>query len=129
MAERELHPWVVMLSMCSVFNHIITITLVALYYICNFADICHYMNLPLLACAKNVYCDGVYDLCHVGHKNAYRNALSFGNRLFVGVCGDADCALYKRPPIMNCKERCAEVYGCKRCVSTSSVMRAHQNCR
>jgi glycerol-3-phosphate cytidylyltransferase-like family protein len=43
----------------------------------------------------------------------YRNALSFGNRLFVGVCGDADCSAYKRPPIMNHAERCAEVFGCK----------------
>lgn len=113
LAKRELHPWLVILSMASVFNHMTIGALVAFYYICTFADMCHYMNLPLLSCARNVYCDGVYDLCHVGHKNAYRNALSFGNRLFVGVCGDADCSAYKRPPIMNHAERCAEVFGCK----------------
>jgi hypothetical protein len=65
----------VILSMASVFNHMTIGALVAFYYICTFADMCHYMNLPLLSCARNVYCDGVYDLCHVGHKNAYRCAM------------------------------------------------------
>ena len=39
--------------------------------------------------------------------------MTHGNRLFVGVCGDADCANYKRPPIMTHDERCAEVAACK----------------
>ena len=113
MARRELHPWVVMMAMASIFNHFVILVLVTVYYVVIFADICHYMNLPLLSCCRNVYCDGVYDLCHIGHKNAFRNALAFGNRLFVGVCGDADCATYKRPPVMSHAERCAEVEACK----------------
>ena len=40
-------------------------------------------------------------------------ALKHGNRLFVGVCGDADCAQYKRPPVMTHEERCKEVAACK----------------
>jgi cytidyltransferase-like protein len=60
-----------------------------------------------------VYCDGIYDLCHVGHKVLFQNALAFGNRLFVGVVGDEDANTYKRPPIMTHAERCAEVQGCK----------------
>ena len=113
MAKRELHPWLVVLAMGSVFSYVVTMGLVAFYFVCIFADICHYMNLPLLSNSCNVYCDGVYDLCHIGHKNAYRKALTYGNRLFVGVMGDKDCAAYKRPPIMTHAERCAEVSACK----------------
>jgi len=72
-----------------------------------------YLNLPILAPCKNVYCDGVYDLCHVGHKNLFRNAARLGHRLFVGVCSDKDCANYKRPPVMNQDERAAEIVACK----------------
>jgi glycerol-3-phosphate cytidylyltransferase-like family protein len=94
MAKRELHPWIVCMAMASIFNHFVILVLTLIYYAVVFADICHYMNLPLLSCCRNVYCDGVYDLCHIGHKNAFRRALSFGNRLFVGIMGDADCATY-----------------------------------
>lgn len=92
MAKRELHPWIVCMAMASIFNHFVILVLTLIYYAVVFADICHYMNLPLLSCCRNVYCDGVYDLCHIGHKNAFRKALGFGNRLFVGIMGDADCA-------------------------------------
>ena len=30
------------------------------YYFTIFADICFYMNLPLMSVCRNVYCDGVY---------------------------------------------------------------------
>jgi len=60
-----------------------------------------------------VYIDGVFDLCHVGHKRLMENALKHGNRLIVGVMSDEDCLGYKRPPIMNCEERCTEVRSCK----------------
>ena len=113
MSKRELHPWVVCMAMASIFNHFVILVLTVVYYAVVFADICHYMNLPLLSVCRNVYCDGVYDLCHIGHKNAFRNALTFGNRLFVGVCGDEDCSTYKRPPVMSHAERCAEVEACK----------------
>lgn len=113
MARRELHPWIVVMSMASVLNQFVIMALVPFYYICIFGDLSFSMNLPLLTICKNVYCDGVYDLCHLGHKTLFKNALKFGNRLFVGVCGDADCATYKRPPVMNHNERCAEVSACK----------------
>merc|ERR1719163_1446819 len=89
---------------------------VVCYYIAVFGDLMTHLNLPLLQVIKNVYCDGVYDLCHIGHKNVFRNALKLGNRLFVGVCGDEDCKNYKRPPIMSHAERAAEVRNCK-CVT------------
>lgn len=113
MAGREIHPWVVLMSSAAVLSHPVVLSAVTVYYIAVFADLCHYLNMPLLAVCRNVYCDGVYDLCHVGHKTLFRNALAYGNRLFVGVINDKDASNYKRPPIMTHTERCAEVQGCK----------------
>lgn len=113
MAGRQLHPWVIVMSLAAVLSHGIILILVGVYYIGVFSDLCFYLNLPLFASCRNVYCDGVYDLCHIGHKRAFQNALALGNRLLVGVMGDEDCANYKRPPIMTHDERCAEVEACK----------------
>lgn len=113
MAGREIHPWVVLMSMCAVLSHSTILFLVIIYYIAVFADLCSYLNMPLMTVCRNVYCDGVYDLCHIGHKTLFKNALAMGNRLFVGVVGDKDASSYKRPPIMTHAERCAEVEGCK----------------
>jgi cytidyltransferase-like protein len=113
MASRELHPWVVVMSLAAVLSHGVILTLVAIYFIGVFSDLCFYLNLPLLTTCTNVYCDGVYDLCHIGHKRAFQNALTLGNRLLVGVVGDEDASAYKRPPIMTSTERCAEVEACK----------------
>eukprot|EP00339_Tiarina_fusa_P001143 CAMPEP_0117011542 /NCGR_PEP_ID=MMETSP0472-20121206/9908_1 /TAXON_ID=693140 ORGANISM="Tiarina fusus, Strain LIS" /NCGR_SAMPLE_ID=MMETSP0472 /ASSEMBLY_ACC=CAM_ASM_000603 /LENGTH=562 /DNA_ID=CAMNT_0004714387 /DNA_START=282 /DNA_END=1970 /DNA_ORIENTATION=- len=113
MAGRELHPWVVLMSFAATMSHSTILTLVLTYYIAVFADLCAYLNMPLLTTCRNVYCDGVYDLCHVGHKLLFQNALQYGNRLFVGVVGDKDAMAYKRPPIMSHAERCAEVQACK----------------
>lgn len=68
---------------------------------------------------RNVYCDGVYDLCHMGHKTAFKNAASLGTRLIVGVVGDEDANNYKRPPIMSASERELEV---SRCQSVAKVI-------
>ena len=113
MAGRELHPWVVLMSFAAVLNHGTILALVMVYYITVFADLSAYLNMPLLTTCRNVYCDGIYDLCHVGHKLLFQNALQFGNRLFVGVIGDEDANNYKRPPVMTAAERCAEVEMCK----------------
>jgi len=119
MAGREIHPWVVLMSMCAVLSHPVILACVIVYYIAVFADLCHYLNMPLMTVCRNVYCDGVYDLCHIGHKTLFRNALRYGNRLLVGVVGDKDASAYKRPPIMTAAERCAEVEACK---SVTSVI-------
>ena len=113
MAGREIHPWVVLMSMAAVLSHSTILALVLVYYIAVFADLCSYLNMPLMTTCRNVYCDGVYDLCHIGHKMLFQKALSYGNRLFVGVVGDEDASHYKRPPIMSSAERCAEVEACK----------------
>jgi len=69
--------------------------------------------MPLFSVCRNVYCDGIYDLCHIGHKNHFGRAAKLGNRLLVGVIGDDDANSYKRPPVMTAAEREAEVAGCK----------------
>ena len=120
MAGRGIHPWVVLMSIAVIFNYATIIFLVAVYFIAVFADLCSYLNMPLMTVCRNVYCDGIYDLCHIGHKNAFQNALMFGNRLFVGVIGDKVATAYKRPPIMSHDERCAEVEACK---SVTKVIR------
>lgn len=38
-----------------------------------------------------------------GHMRLFENALKFGTRLYVGVCNDEDCEVYKRRPIMTHK--------------------------
>lgn len=122
MAGREIHPWIVLMSSAAILSHAFIIFLVIVYYIAVFTDLCSYLNMPLMTVCRNVYCDGVYDLCHIGHKTLFRNALMFGNRLYVGVVGDKDASDYKRPPIMSHDERCAEVEACK------SVTKVIPNC-
>jgi len=59
-----------------------------------------------------IYCNGVYDMCHIGHQALFQRAAERG-RLIVGVHGDKACAGYKRPPIMSADERSRQVSGCK----------------
>merc|ERR1719498_149564 len=92
--------------------HFLILAFLVVYYLTVFGDLMNHMNLPLLQSSINVYCDGIYDLCHVGHKNLFRRALLNGNRLFVGVVGDTDANNYKRPPIMSASERENEVASC-----------------
>jgi choline-phosphate cytidylyltransferase len=42
----------------------------------------------------NVYCDGVFDLCHLGHMKQFEQAANMvkGGRLIVGVLSDKVCA-------------------------------------
>ncbi len=60
-----------------------------------------------------VYIDMVGDLFHAGHVNAIKNARTFGDYLIVGLCGDNDCASYKRRPILNIDERVMAAKACE----------------
>lgn len=115
MANRDLHHYIIVATFCVMLPQLqmLIVGFVAFYYIALFADISFFMNMPMLSRCVNVYCDGVFDLCHIGHKNLFKAALKNGNRLFVGVMNDEDCAKYKRAPIMTHEERCAEVDACK----------------
>jgi hypothetical protein len=90
MAKRQLHPWVVMMGMVSLVSSFSCFFFALFYSFKLFEELCNYSNESLLSANINVYCDGVYDLLHEGHMAAYRNALKYGTRLFVGVCSDED---------------------------------------
>ena len=51
-----------------------------------------------------VYCCGVFDLCHMGHINIFKNASAHGD-VVVGVHSDEAVASYKRYPIQTTEER------------------------
>jgi len=109
MANRDLHPFIVIFAMLSILNNFLILVLVGLYYIGTLYEISDFMHLSLFGITRNVYVDGVYDMCHLGHFNSFKKALSYGTRLFVGVLSDGDVARYKRPPIMTMEERAAVV--------------------
>lgn len=56
---------------------------------------------------RTVYMDGVFDLFHVGHLSAIQQCATLGERVIIGVTGDADASSYKRPPIMSESDRTA----------------------
>jgi len=54
---------------------------------------------------QTVYMDGVFDLFHVGHLEAIQQCAALGDRVIIGVTGDADAANYKRPPVISQENR------------------------
>jgi len=109
MAKRDLHVWVVIMAMASLIDKFFNLAMTGFYFTSVLYDTALFLNLPLLTPVINVYIDGVFDLCHLGHKNHIARALRYGNRLFVGVMSDSDVCKYKREPVMTLEERCAEV--------------------
>jgi len=109
MANRDLHPSIVIFAMLSILDNFLIIVVVALYYLGTLYEISDFLHLSIFGVTRNVYVDGVYDMCHLGHFNSFKKALSYGTRLFVGVCSDEDVARYKRAPIMTMEERATVV--------------------
>mmetsp|Transcript_16470 Transcript_16470/g.19480 ORF Transcript_16470/g.19480 Transcript_16470/m.19480 type:complete len:531 (+) Transcript_16470:34-1626(+) len=115
MASRQLHPMLPVMALASALSVYVSIFCFVLYYITVFRDICVGLNLPLLSPVVNVYCDGVYDMLHVGHMKSFEQALKItgAHRLYVGVISDKVASGYKRPPIMNESQRYESVRACK----------------
>lgn len=113
MANKELHALIPVFVMMSLFNNYLSIVLVCAYYVIVLSEIAYFMNIPVFNVMHNVYCNGVYDLCHVGHMNLFETASSYGTRLIVGVHGDGDVISYKREPVMSHNERCDIVSKCR----------------
>jgi len=113
MAGRDLHPWLVVMAMVSLLSNFLCLFLVFFYYITIVSEVALFMNLPLFSVVKNVYVDGIYDMCHLGHKLVFKKAIMLGTRLFVGVVNDEDATVYKRKPIMTTTEREEAVAACK----------------
>ncbi|CCW69595.1 unnamed protein product [Phytomonas sp. Hart1] len=113
LCHRRVHAAVTLICIGSIFNAVVAVTGTVVYVIGILVDLSYSLNLPIFVPVRNVYIDGVFDLCHAGHKRMMAKALGFGNRLIVGVCGDEECTIYKRRPIMTTKERVNEVKLCK----------------
>lgn len=60
-----------------------------------------------------VYADMVADLFHYGHVSFLKQARALGDYLIVGVAGDEDATVGKRPPILTVEERVAVVAACR----------------
>jgi len=65
-----------------------------------------------------VYCDGVFDLFHVGHALMFKQAkLALGapekTKLIAGVCSDELTKKYKGDTVLDHKTRCESVANCK----------------
>ena len=113
MAKRALHPWIIIFCMISVMDPFVETLLCAAYFFSIFYDLSVHSQIPLFTVQRNVYVDGVYDLCHVGHMKMFEASAKFGNALFVGVVNDDDATPYKRKPVMTHEERCTEVQACR----------------
>ena len=62
---------------------------------------------------KIVYMDMVGDLFHWGHVQMFKDALQYGETLYVGVHSDEVVASYKRTPILSMEERISVIETCK----------------
>lgn len=62
---------------------------------------------------RTIYMDGVFDLFHIGHLEAIQKCSELGNRVIIGVTGDADATGYKRAPIVPESERVAIIKALK----------------
>lgn len=60
-----------------------------------------------------IFLDGVFDMMHYGHMNAFRQARSLGTYLIAGVCDEKDTTISKGSPVCNEQERIDTVRGCK----------------
>lgn len=57
--------------------------------------------------------DGVFDMMHYGHVNAFRQGRSLGDYLIVGVNSTTSITACKGAPLMSDDERCALVASCR----------------
>ena len=62
-----------------------------------------------------IFCDGVFDLFHIGHVNHFRKIkiLYPNSKLIVGIMNDKDTTSYKRVPKYNENKRIDFVKSCK----------------
>ncbi|KAG8469402.1 hypothetical protein KFE25_005857 [Diacronema lutheri] len=68
---------------------------------------------PRAVAEVRVWMDGVFDLMHFGHANAFRLGRAQGTYLVVGVNDDESVTRLKGAPLMSEDERAAAVAGCR----------------
>jgi cytidyltransferase-like protein len=109
MASRELHPWVPVMLFFSLFDNFFCLLMTAAYYSTVLSEISQYLRKPILGINTRVFCNGVFDLCHINHMNLFDEASTYGTYLIVGVHSDEDVAKYKGKTTMTHDERCEAV--------------------
>ena len=67
----QLHPLVPLMCLASTLGWWVGVVCTFIYYFSILWDICSGLNLPLLTPVVNIYCDGVFDLCHLGHMRQF----------------------------------------------------------
>ncbi len=115
MAKREIHNLIPLMALLSLLDKYIILVIAVFYFATIIHSVATHLNLPLFTIVRNVYIDGVFDLCHVGHKLHIQRAQEYGNRVIVGVMSDDDVKKYKREPVMSLEERVREI-SALRCV-------------
>jgi cytidyltransferase-like protein len=92
---------------------LVAFAFVALAEVFRATEIARALDTPFFSNVVTAYVDGVFDLCHIGHKNLVNFAAKHANRVVCGVMADEDCITYKRAPVMTTSERCIEVAALK----------------
>ena len=115
MAQRNLHPWVVVACMLAMFHQNgIILFVVICYYSVMFQSLSNALGIRIFSPNCNVYVCGVYDLTHEAHMISFTNALKYGDRLVVGVHTDEAVYSYKkRYPNLGMEQRMRTVQQCK----------------
>jgi cytidyltransferase-like protein len=113
MANRDLHAWIPALMMTSLFSNFFCVIACIFYYTAILTELSFSLKVPLFTVQRIVYCSGVFDFCHGGHKKMFENSAELGSKLLVGVHSDTDVESYKRLPAMTQEERLNEVIRCK----------------
>lgn len=74
----------------------------------------HFYEIPQTRPVR-IYCDGVFDIFHLGHVKMLKQAKNFfpNVHLIVGVMSDEDVTKYKRTPVMKYNERVDSVRECQ----------------
>jgi len=90
MADRQLHPFIPIIHMITLFNSDFSIFLVLIYFIVNIWDISIYTNMPIFNTLTNVFVCGYYDGLHAGHIESLKSASMLGTHLIVGIHSQDD---------------------------------------
>lgn len=88
-------------------NNVLSFILCPVYFLLTFKTLLSQLGIPMFSVYYNVFCNGVFDLCHIGHHNLFKKALKTvpKGKLIVGIHSDVDVESYKRKPFICEKDR------------------------
>lgn len=113
MAKAPFSPVLFLLALIGWLSDSAGIAFSIIYYVQLFVNLSYSLNIPLFRLKRRVYMSGVFDMCHRGHMNLFKNALAYGDTIIVGVHNDMDVMSYKHHPVVNHDERVRTIELCK----------------